>query len=141
LVACLPLLFYFMMSQASTMPPKQALASRVGELSDAYFDFNKSAVRQDARPVLSRDARLLDGIYRDFPDAKIVIEGHCDERGTTDQNFGLGYQRAIATRQFLAGLGVSSAKLGVATYGKETPACDQYDEQCWQLNRRIHFAI
>jgi outer membrane protein OmpA-like peptidoglycan-associated protein len=152
LVACLPLLFYFMMSnlsgasarqensQTSTIQPKPALVSRVGELSDAYFDFNKSAVRQDAQPTLARDARLLGEIYRDFPDAKVVIEGHCDERGVSDRNFGLGYMRATSARQFLGNLGVPWARLGVATYGKEGPICGGHDESCWQQNRRVHFS-
>jgi outer membrane protein OmpA-like peptidoglycan-associated protein len=127
-------------SQTPPTPTKLALGIRMGELKDAYFDFGKSAVRRDAEQVLSRDAQVLDGIYRDFPDAKVVIEGHCDERGTANHNFGLGYERAVSARQFLERLGVSPTRLGVATYGKELPICDVHDEQCWQQNRRVHFS-
>jgi outer membrane protein OmpA-like peptidoglycan-associated protein len=127
-------------SQTLPAPTQPTLGSRMGKLKDAYFDFRKSVVRSDAEQILSRDAQLLDGIYHDFPNAKVVIEGHCDERGTPDRNFGLGYERAVSARQFLERLGVAHAKLGVATYGKESPTCSQHDESCWQQNRRIHFS-
>lgn len=97
-------------------------------------------MRHDAQQTLTHDIRLLDQIYRDFPDAKVVIEGHCDERGTSDRNFGLGYKRAVSVRHFLGDLGASNTRLGVVTFGKESPICDQHNESCWQQNRRIHFS-
>jgi len=127
-------------SQVFATPSKPTLAARVGELNDAYFDFGKSAIREEARQILSRNAQLLDGIYRDFPEAKVVIEAHCDERGAADYNFGLGYERAVSARQFLQRLSVSLTRLGVATYGKESPICDHHDEGCWRQNRRVHFS-
>ena len=138
----------FVTSNVSAVPATQApealskptLASRIAELKDAYFDFGKSTIRPDAGRTLVRDARLLDGIYRDFPDAKVVVEGHGDERGAADHNFGLGYERAVATRQFVGHLGVPSARVGVATYGKESPICDEHDESCWRQNRRVHLS-
>jgi len=126
--------------QPPTVQSKPTLASRVSELNDAYFDFNKSAIRQDAQQTLTNDARLLHQISRDFPDGRVVIEVHCDERGASDRNFGLGYARALSAREFLGNLGVPSTNLGVATYGKEIPVCKDHDESCWQQNRRIHFS-
>jgi peptidoglycan-associated lipoprotein len=124
-------------------PPARtiSLEERIsGELQDAYFDYDKSDVRSDARDVLTRDAGALKAILNDFPNASIVLEGHCDERGSAEYNLGLGDRRASSAREFLQQLGVSAARIKTVSYGKERPQCTEQNESCWQQNRRIHFA-
>ena len=124
-------------------PPVQVvpLPTRIAsEVQDAYFDYDKTDVRSDARDVLTKDAAALKSILADFPNASIVIEGHCDERGSAEYNLGLGDRRASAAKEFLQGLGVSADRLKTISYGKERPQCTEQDESCWQKNRRVHFA-
>ena len=109
------------------------------EVQDAFFDYDKSDVRADARDALTRDATALKGILADFPTAMIVIEGHCDERGSAEYNVGLGDRRAGAAKDFLVQLGIPADKLRTISYGKELPQCTEASEACYQKNRRAHF--
>ncbi len=102
---------------------------------DAFFDYDKSDVRPDAREALSRTAQFL----RTNAAIKVTIEGHCDERGSTEYNLGLGERRAQATKQFLIQLGVAPERMETVSYGKEKPFCTASNEACWQQNRRGHF--
>ena len=123
-------------------PPVQVvpLPTRIAsEVQDAYFDYDKTDIRSDAGTTLSQDAAALKAILADFPNASIVIEGHCDERGSAEYNLGLGDRRASAAKEFLQGLGVSADRLKTISYGKERPQCTEQDESCWQKNRRVHF--
>jgi len=113
---------------------------RVNELQDAYFDYDKSDIRSDARDALTRDAAALKTILTDFPNTSIVLEGHCDERGSAEYNLGLGDRRASAAKDFLMQLGVPSDRIRTISYGKERPVCTDSTEECWQKNRRAHFA-
>ena len=126
-------------------PPPPAvvrtLEDRLGsDVQDAFFDYDKSDIRSDARDALTRDAAALKSILADFPSASIVIEGHCDERGSAEYNLGLGDRRATAAKEFLTSLGVPGDKLKTISYGKERPQCTEQTESCWQRNRRAHFA-
>jgi peptidoglycan-associated lipoprotein len=105
------------------------------EVRDAYFDFNKADIRPDARQALSKTADFL----KNYPQIKVTIEGHCDERGSTEYNLGLGDSRANATKQYLVSLGVSTDRISTVSYGKEKPFCTESNETCWQQNRRGHF--
>jgi peptidoglycan-associated lipoprotein len=118
----------------------RSLEDRISELSDAYFDFDQSAIREDARVALTKDAEAILTILSDFPEAVIVVEGHCDDRGSPEYNIGLGDRRAEAVAAFLKALGVGPANLQVISYGKERPQCADETESCWQKNRRAHFA-
>ncbi len=121
--------------------PTATLEQRLGsDLQDAYFDYDKSDVRGDARDALTRDAGALKSILTDFPSAAIVLEGHCDERGSAEYNIGLGDRRATAAKDFLVQLGVPADRLKTISYGKERPQCTEANESCWQKNRRAHFA-
>ena len=121
--------------------PKQSLSERLAlEVQDAYFDFDKSNIREDARAALSKDAEAVKAILNDFPGATVVIEGHCDERGSAEYNLGLGDRRASAAKEFLTQLGVPGDRLKLISYGKERPQCTESNEECWQKNRRVHFA-
>ena len=121
-------------------PVVASLPDRINsDVSDAFFDYDKSEIRGDARDALSKDASALKSILADFPTASIVIEGHCDERGSAEYNVGLGNGRANAAKDFLTGLGVSADRLKIVSYGKEHPQCTEQDEACYQKNRRVHF--
>jgi peptidoglycan-associated lipoprotein len=121
-------------------PPTVTFPDRIAsEVQDAYFDYDKTDIRSDASAVLSKDAAALKSILNDFPNASIVIEGHCDERGSAEYNLGLGDRRASAAKEFLQGLGVSADRLKTISYGKERPQCTEQNETCWQKNRRVHF--
>lgn len=121
-------------------PPKKTLSERLTlEVQDAYFDFDKSDIREDARAALSKDSDALKAIFGDFPGVAIVIEGHCDERGSAEYNLALGDRRANAAKEFLTQLGVPAERLKLISYGKERPQCTESNEECWQKNRRVHF--
>jgi len=111
-----------------------------GDVQDAYFDYDKTDVRADARDALTKDAGALKAILSDFPNASIVIEGHCDERGSAEYNLGLGDRRASSAKEFLTQLGVPADRLKTVSYGKERPQCTEASESCYQKNRRVHFA-
>ncbi len=82
----------------------------------------------------------LKKIFNDFPNTSVIVEGHCDERGSAEYNLGLGDQRASSAKQFLVDLGVPADRLKTVSYGKERPQCSEATEDCYQRNRRAHFA-
>jgi peptidoglycan-associated lipoprotein len=102
---------------------------------DIHFDFDKSFIRDDAKPVLSAVADFL----KKNKGAKIMIEGHCDERGTAEYNMALGDRRAESARAYLASLGVSGSALSTVSFGKEKPLDPGHNEDAWAKNRRAHF--
>jgi peptidoglycan-associated lipoprotein len=104
-------------------------------VKDAYFDFNKSDIRADARDNLAKTAEFL----RSYPQIRVTIEGHCDERGSTEYNIGLGERRAQAAKNYLISLGIPTDRMDTVSWGKERPFCTEHDEACWQQNRRAHF--
>jgi peptidoglycan-associated lipoprotein len=105
------------------------------EVKDAYFDFNKADIRADAREALGKTAEFL----RKYPQIKVTIEGHCDERGSTEYNLVLGDRRAAAAKNYLVQLGISADRINTVSYGKEKPFCMESNEECWQRNRVGHF--
>lgn len=111
-----------------------------GAVRDAYFDYDKSEIRSDAESVLRANAGALKRLFNDYPNDRVVIEGHCDERGTNEYNLALGDSRATAARDFLMNQGVPAGKLTTISYGEERPQCSESDESCWQRNRRAHFS-
>lgn len=111
--------------------------NRKGYLQDAYFDYDASDLRDDARSALSANAEWL----KRYPSIQILISGHCDERGTSAYNLALGDSRANAARNYLESLGVSGGRVRTVSYGKERPFCTDSSEDCWQQNRRGHFVI
>lgn len=117
-------------------PPQPSLDELfLREVRDAYFDFNKADIRVDARTSLSKTADFL----KNYPQIKVTIEGHCDERGSTEYNLALGDRRANATKQYLVSLGISAERISTVSFGKEKPFCMESNESCWQQNRRGHF--
>jgi len=110
------------------------------EAQDAYFDYDKSEVRDDGRTALTHDADLLKRIFAADPNFSVVIEGHCDERGSAEYNLGLGDRRATSAKEFLVQLGVPAARISTISYGKDRPVCTDANEECYQRNRRAHLA-
>jgi peptidoglycan-associated lipoprotein len=134
---------------AAPPPPPPVTKPRTGgsltdrlstDVQDAFFDYDKSDIREDARAALTRDADALKAIFADFPNSVIVVEGHCDERGSAEYNLGLGDRRAQSAKDFLVQLGVPADKVRTISYGKERPVCTEENESCWQRNRRAHFS-
>jgi peptidoglycan-associated lipoprotein len=127
--------------QTTRMPNAQTRAridTLLARIEDAYFDYDKHTLRPDAIKALEADSTELRDILKDYPDYKLTIEGHCDERGSAEYNMALGQERADAAKSYLVQVGIPSAQLATVSYGKEKPACDEHDEACWQKNRRVH---
>jgi peptidoglycan-associated lipoprotein len=107
------------------------------EMQDAYFDLDKADIRSDASAALGKSADFL----RNHPQIKVVVEGHCDERGSTEYNLALGDRRAAAVKQYMVSLGIGADRISTVSYGKEKPFCMESNESCWQQNRRGHFVM
>ena len=101
-------------------------------LPPIYFDFDKSFIREDAKPALQKVAEYMKANKA----AKIQVQGNCDERGTSEYNMALGDRRAASAKKYLAGLGVDGTRIYTLSYGKEKPLCAEHTEDCWQKNRR-----
>jgi peptidoglycan-associated lipoprotein len=123
--------------QAPIAKATEAAAPEARTLADIFFDFNKYLIRDDMRPILEENARWLE----DHPGVKIRIEGHCDERGTTDYNLALGERRAKTVQKILKVFGIDDARLSTLSYGEEHPVCTEHDEDCYAKNRRVHLEI
>jgi peptidoglycan-associated lipoprotein len=112
-------------------------ASATGPLKDVYFDFDRYELRADARAILKENAAWL----KANPAAQVQIEGHADERGTSEYNLALGAKRAQSVKDYLVTLGTAAGRLSTISYGEEIPVCREQTDGCWQRNRRARFAI
>ncbi len=108
-----------------------------GPLADIHFEYDSANLTNQARSVLEKHALWL----QNHRVAKVLVEGHCDERGTVEYNLALGEKRARAARDYLASLGVASERLRTTSYGKERPLDTGNNEGAWAANRRAHFAV
>jgi peptidoglycan-associated lipoprotein len=121
--------------------PKEASAreeaSRTVNLESIYFDFDQAVVRQDQKEIMTKNAQWL----KTNPQARIKIEGNCDERGTAEYNLALGQRRADVTKDFLEGLGIASKRMQTISYGFERPLVRGVDETTWAKNRRVDFVL
>ena len=127
-------------TKPTTMPAatKKLLNEELAKLEDALFDYDQSTIRSDATVALRDDVNVIREILADYPNQRLIIEGHTDERGSAEYNLGLGDRRAHAVREFLSSMGIPGPQLAVVSYGKEKPVCTQETESCWQQNRRAH---
>jgi len=123
-------------------PPPQAAAPSPTEedlfgrsVKDIYFDYDKSDIRGDQQAAIQSDAQFLS----QHPNIGFTIEGHCDNRGSTEYNLALGDQRAQSVKNALTASGISASRIKTISYGKEKPFCLEDNEACWQQNRRGHF--
>ncbi len=105
---------------------------KVPKLETIYFDYDDATLRADARDILSKNASWLKG----NSDVEIIVECHCDERGTTDYNIALGDRRAKSVRSYLMKLGIKGSRVATISYGEEKPADFGHDEAAWAKNRR-----
>lgn len=106
------------------------------QLEDIHYEFDSSELRTAAREILKGTAQYLS----ENPTMTLIVEGHCDERGTTEYNLALGQRRAEAAKRYLISLGVSDRRLKTVSYGEERPAVMGHDEEAWWQNRRAHFS-
>jgi peptidoglycan-associated lipoprotein len=125
------------LAEIETTEEKPMYIEEKGLFEDIHFDFDKYDIRSDAKPILQRIASSL----LKNTSAKILIEGHCDERGTNEYNLALGDRRAKATRDYFIALGIAANRIEMLSYGEEKPLCTEGTEECWAKNRRAHFVI
>jgi peptidoglycan-associated lipoprotein len=116
---------------------KQAEAEAGTKVEDIHFDFDKSDIKSEAKPILKTLSEMLTA----DSNTHVVIEGNCDERGTSEYNLALGDRRANSAKSYLVSLGIPSARLKTISYGKEKPLCTESTEECWAKNRRDHFVL
>lgn len=107
------------------------------EVSPVYFEYDRTELTAKARELLRKNAGWLE----ENPEAEVKIEGHCDERGTTEYNLGLGVRRANAVRDFYKAMGIAIKRLSTISYGEDKPACAQSGDSCWKKNRRAETLV
>jgi peptidoglycan-associated lipoprotein len=98
-----------------------------------YFDFDKTDIKSQFQAAIGCHAAYL----RQFPGARVTLEGNADERGTREYNLGLGERRGNSVSSALGAAGASTSQLNVVSYGEERPVCKEHGEDCWQKNRRV----
>jgi peptidoglycan-associated lipoprotein len=121
---------------APATPPPPSEFSANAALKDVYFDFDKYDIRPGDAKVLDDNAGWLKA-----NDTLVLIEGHCDERGTNEYNLALGERRAKATMNYLVSQGIQASRITIISYGEERPVCTEKNEACWQKNRHAHFLV
>jgi peptidoglycan-associated lipoprotein len=125
-------------AEQSTTPtettPSPDESSTALALSDIFFDYDKANLREDARLTLEGNARML----MQHPEVRLILEGHCDERGTVEYNLALGDRRAQGVKVFLVEFGVDAGRLSTISYGEERPFAQGHDESSWSQCRRVH---
>jgi peptidoglycan-associated lipoprotein len=124
-------------SMVAAARPQPKEFSGVTGLQDIHFDFDKYVIRPEDAQLLSANAEWL----RDHPRAVILIEGHCDDRGTNEYNLALGNHRAESALKYLLSRGVARTRMSTLSYGEERPLCTEETEECWAQNRRAHFLV
>ncbi len=115
-------------------PPRTETTTERLALEDAFFDFDDFSLRQDAKSSLEKDGKYLEKNSV----SRVVIEGHCDERGSVEYNLALGEKRARAAKDYLVSYGIPGGRLTTISYGKERPFDQGHDEEAWSKNRRAH---
>ncbi len=106
-------------------------------LKDVYFEYDRYDLSDDAKAVIKEVSQILSK----NKNIKVIIEGHCDERGTNEYNLGLGERRAQTVKSYLMSLGIPSKNIETVSYGEEKPVCKESNESCWSKNRRAHFVL
>jgi peptidoglycan-associated lipoprotein len=123
------------MATAAPSPTDEDLFRR--NVKDVFFDYDKYAIRPDEAPKVQNNEAFL----AQHPSIKVLVEGHCDDRGSEEYNIALGASRAESVKQALVQEGVPATRIRTISYGKERPFCTEDNEQCWQQNRVDHFAF
>ncbi len=115
-----------------------AALGTINQLLDAYFDFNAYQLRPDAVESVSQAASILKAHMAADTAIRLIVEGHCDERGSAEFNLALGDRRAESVRDLLSQLGIAANRMTTISYGEVRPECGEATEACWQKNRRAH---
>ena len=123
--------------EAKEEPTVRAEWETIPEVRMVHFDFDKSEIRADAREILKKNAEYL----KENRDIKVLVEGHCDERGTVEYNLALGQRRAMAVRDYYGRLGIALARIATISYGEEKPLDPASNEDAWAKNRRAETKI
>jgi peptidoglycan-associated lipoprotein len=121
-------------ARAGFSQPPEIISTPSEPLGDVFFDYDRFSIRSEAKAILETNARWLKGKNG----MNVLIEGHCDERGTLAYNLILGERRAQSVKRYLQELGVPASQIQITSYGKERPFCREHREACWQQNRRAH---
>ena len=108
-----------------------------GQFAAVYFDYDSSQVNESERAKCEAVSEYL----KSNAAVGVIVEGHCDERGSAEYNLALGERRALAVRAYLIGLGVDGARIQTKSMGEEKPVCLEHDESCWCKNRRGEFVL
>jgi outer membrane protein OmpA-like peptidoglycan-associated protein len=137
-IALLALGLYLGIEAFNAPKPVPTFAERVAKLLDVHFALGKSDLGADAEAILKADAEILSDVFKQFDKATVIVEGYCDDRGTDEYNFVLGYERAEATRNALVGAGIDPKRLTVVSHGKRESTCASHDESCRRQQRRVH---
>lgn len=116
-----------------------SMNDRISEIRDIYFGYDQSDIPASEQNTLIQNATMLKMLFADYPSGTVLIEGHCDERGSNEYNLALGDRRAAIVRDFLVAQGVPAANMRTVSYGEEKPQCNAPSETCWSQNRRAHF--
>ena len=111
------------------------LADITRQLQPVFYDYNRSEIREDQIAALQNNARVLKTNSR----VNVLVEGHCDERGTEEYNLALGERRAKSSKDYLVSLGIADNRISTISYGESKPFADGHNEDAWQQNRRAHF--
>ena len=126
---------------AAQAPPGILVGRMAQEVRDVYFDLGKSEIHEDSRATLAENANALTRVLHDFPGVEILVEGHCDELGSSEYNLELGYRRAESVKHLLEGFGVPGSRLKAVSRGEASPQCAEATGECRAKNRRVHFEI
>jgi peptidoglycan-associated lipoprotein len=126
-------------SQNSSLDAHQegTLGENAGPLRDVHFDFDRYDLSPDTKEILTRHAAWLNM----NPQVSVEVEGHGDDRGTSEYNLALGAKRAASVKHYLVDLGIAADRMSTISYGEELPLCREQQEHCWAKNRRAHFVV
>ena len=130
-------------AEPKKLTPQQRadLNALLARMADAFFDYNQTNIRTDATSALDSDATVIRDILKDYPTEKLLIEGHADERGSSEYNLALADRRSRSAQYFLSSKGIPQTQLSLISYGEERPACREATEACYQQNRRVHITV
>ncbi|MBN2515261.1 MAG: peptidoglycan-associated lipoprotein Pal [Deltaproteobacteria bacterium] len=116
---------------------RERLLQEAAAFEDVYFDFDKYDLKTEARETLKRHADWL----LNNTEFEVILEGHCDERGTREYNLALGERRSESVRDYILNLGIDAGRLTTISYGEELPLDPSHTEEAWAKNRRVHFVV
>lgn len=125
---------FFTLTQCASQNKKVEVPT-THKLQSIYYDFDRSLIRADMEPYMEGNASYL----KQNQNARITVEGHCDNRGTNEYNMALGHRRAESAKGYLANMGIDSSRMQSVSYGEERPVCFERNEYCWQKSRRADF--